>query len=380
MECRGALTAPCECAPLYPSKESPAIARARLTIDLAAIADNWRALDALSAPAVETGAVLKADAYGLGIDRVAPALVAAGARSLFVAQMEEGAALRERLGPGPAIYVFAGLMPGDAALVRAYDLVPCLNSPAQVRGFARDLAGRPCALQIDTGMNRLGLEPQDIADVLDHLPRLAPVLLLSHLACADDPGHPLNRAQAAAFETLAAHLPGVRGSLAATGGILLGASFHAGLTRPGIGLYGGLPFAQAQPVVTLALPVIQVREVTEGEVVGYGASWTAPRPARIATVSAGYADGLPRALGGGHLAVFAGDVALPVVGRVSMDLITVDVTGLDRVPDTLEILNAHQTIDHVAAAAGTIGYEILTSLGPRYERVYNGAPSSPDVE
>ncbi len=224
-------------------------------------------------------------------------------------------------------------------------------------------------------MNRLGLEPAEFNDALPVLARLAPVLVLSHLACADDPGHPMNHAQAAAFESLSAHLPGARRSLAATGGVLLGTGYHFDLVRPGVGLYGGRPFADARPVVRLALPVIQVREVGEGESVGYGAAWTAVRPSRVATVSAGYADGLARALGRGHLALFAGETALPVVGRVSMDLLTVDVTGLEEVPATLDLLSDFQGVDAVAEAAGTIGYEVLTSLGHRYERVYKEAPS-----
>jgi alanine racemase len=357
-----------------PLEGGPAIARARLTIDLEAIAANWRALDALSAPGVETAAVVKADAYGLGVARVGPVLAAAGARSFFVALAEEGAVLREALGPEPDIFVFAGLMPGDASLVQAHRLVPCLNSPGQIADFERTLAGRPCAVQLDSGMNRLGLEPAELNDALPALARLAPALAISHLACADEPAHPMNRAQAAAFEALAGHLPGIRRSLAATGGILLGRAWHFDLVRPGIGLYGGRPYAGARPVVRLSLPVVQVREVAEGEAVGYGAAWTAVRPSRIATVSAGYADGLARALGRGHLALFAGETAVPVVGRVSMDLLTVDVTGLEEVPASLDILNDFQGIDAVADVAGTIGYEVLTSLGPRYDRVYKEAP------
>jgi alanine racemase len=351
------------------------MARARLTIDLDAVAANWRALDALSAPTVETAAVVKADAYGLGAARVGPALAAAGARSFFVALAEEGALLREALGADPAIYVFAGLMPGDAALVRTHALVPCLNSPGQIADFARDCAGLPCAVQLDTGMNRLGLEPAELNDALPTLSRLAPILAISHLACSDEPAHPMNLAQAAAFEALTSHLPGTRRSLAATGGTLLGEAGHFDLVRPGIGLYGGRPYADARPVVRLSLPVVQVRDVGEGEAVGYGAAWTAVHPSRIATVSAGYADGLSRALGRGHLALFAGETAVPVVGRVSMDLITVDVTGLRDVPASLEILNDFQGVDALADVAGTIGYEVLTSLGHRYERVYKEAPS-----
>ena len=208
--------------------------------------------------------------------------------------------------------------------------------------------------------------------------RLAPVLALSHLACADEPEHPMNRRQAETLARLATRLPGLRLSLAATGGILLGAGYHHGLTRPGIGLYGGLPFAAARPVVTLSLPVIQVRDVAPGETVGYGAAWTAARPSRIALVAAGYADGLLRAIGGGNVALYAAGTACPLVGRVSMDLITADVTDLAEEPASLEILNARQTIDDLGRAAGTIGYEILTSLGARYDRVYKEAPPPPD--
>jgi alanine racemase len=351
--------------------------RARLTIDLDAIVANWRALDALSGPTVETAAVVKADAYGLGAARVAPALAAAGVQSFFVALAEEGAALRTALGPAPAIHVFAGLMPGDAETCREHDLIPCLSSAAQVTDFAKTMRGRDCALQLDSGMNRLGLEPDELAAVADLVPGLAPRLVLSHLACADEPGHAMNAAQAEAFAALAAQLPGLRRSLAATGGILLGPGFHHHVTRPGIGLYGGLPFAAARPVVTLALPVIQVRDVGAGERVGYGGAWTADAPARIATVAAGYADGILRALGGGGTALWAGARRCPVVGRVSMDLITVDVTGLPDVPGALEILNESQTIDDLAKAAGTIGYEILTSLGGRYERIYKGPGQAP---
>lgn len=330
-------------------------------------------LDARTGPGVETAAVVKADAYGLGAAAVAPALQRAGVRSFFVALAEEGAALRAALGPGPDIHVFAGLMPGDVEAVRAADLTPCLNSLEQVETFLHALPGHPSALQLDSGMNRLGLEPKDLARLEARLPQLAPQLVLSHLACADTPGHPMNAAQGAAFRAAAALVPGARRSLAATGGLLLGEAYHFDLVRPGIGLYGGLPFVGAQAPVTLSLPVIQVREVGRDEAVGYGASWIADRPTRVATVSAGYADGLPRALGGAGLSLYVGRTACPIIGRISMDLITVDVSDLPMVPDRLDLLNDVQTPDVVAGAIGTIGYEILTSLGPRYERVYKGA-------
>jgi alanine racemase len=355
------------------------MARARLHIDLDAIAGNWRALDAMSAASVETAAVLKADGYGLGAAWVGPALAAAGARTFFVALAEEGAALREVLGPGPAIYILSGPLPGDAELLRAFALRPCVNSRAQLERHRATAPDAPCALQIDSGMNRLGLEPAELAGAADAVAALDLRLVLSHLACADVPGHALNTSQVDAFAGAVAGLPSAPRSLAATGGILLGEAYHFDLTRPGIGLFGGRPFEAGRPVVRLSLPVIQVRDVAPGEAVGYGAAWTAPAPARIATLAAGYADGLLRAIGNGAVGLYAGGTRCPLVGRVSMDLITVDVSGLRDVPDHLDILGAHQGIDALADAAGTIGYEVLTSLGDRYERHYNGPayPSDP---
>ena len=339
-----------------------------LTIDLSAITANWRALDAKSAG--ETGAVVKADAYGLGVAPVAKALHKAGAQTFFVALASEGVALREAIGAGPRIFVFSGYMKGDGAAFAKHDLIPLLNSAEQVSRFVADGA-KACGLQLDSGMNRLGMEAAELAGIALQIPALAPQLVMSHLACADDPLHPMNAAQLAAFHTMTLALA-VPKSIAATGGILLGAPYHFNLTRPGIGLYGGEPFGEARPVVTLELPVIQTRTVLPGEGVGYGMTWIAKRPSTIATVAAGYADGLIRAMGG-KAVLYAGDTPCPVVGRVSMDLITVDVTDLGEVPAALEILNATQTVDVLAGAAGTIGYEILTSLGGRYTRRYTGA-------
>lgn len=345
------------------------MARAELTIDLGAIVANWRALDALSAPGCETAAVLKADAYGCGAARVGPALMAAGCRTFFVALAEEGAELRETLGTGPEIFVLSGLLPGDAALMRDAALAPVLNSTEQVRAFRAALPGAACAIQLDTGMNRLGIEAADLALATLDLNMLRPRLVMSHLACADTPSHPMNAAQLGAFSAMTLALPGVRRSLAATGGTLLGPLHHMEMTRPGVGLFGGLPFREARPVVSLSLPVIQTRTVLPGEAVGYGAAWTARRPSRVATLSSGYADGLIRAMGD-RARVFAEGTPCPVIGRVSMDLIGVDVTGLAGVPDRLEILGPHQGVDALAEAAGTIGYEILTALGSRHARNY----------
>lgn len=341
-----------------------------LTIDLDAIGANWRALDARTAPDCQTGAVVKADAYGLGAGPVALALARAGARRFFVAVAEEGAAVRAALGPGPEICVFAGHMAGDAAPIRDHGLTPMLNSVEQLARHLEALPGHPFGLQLDSGMNRLGMEPAEWAALRDIALAAGPTLLMSHLACADEPGHPMNEAQLQAFREMTEGT-GVPRSLAATGGILLGPAYHFELTRPGIGLYGGLPFAEARPVVRLSLPVVQARELAEGETVGYAAAWAAEGPARIATVAGGYADGLIRRMGG-RATLHAGDVACPLAGRVSMDLLTVDVTHLAEVPEALDILGPRQGIDDLAGAAGTIGYEILTALGARYTRSYLG--------
>ena len=344
------------------------IMQATLTIDLSAIIANWRALNALSGPQVETAAVIKADAYGLGASAVGPALAAAGVKRFFVAQAEEAVTLRAALGPTPEIYNFSGFMAGDDEAITKHGMIPVLNSAAQVKAFAKAHAGHPCAIQLDTGMNRLGLEALEAASITQEIAALQPDLIMSHLACADEPLHPMNAAQLAAFNAMAFALPARQKSLSATGGILLGAPYHFNLTRPGIGLYGGLPFKNARPVVKLTLPVVQVRDVLPGEAVGYGAAWRATRPSKIATVSSGYADGILRATKG--FSLYAGPTPCPVVGRVSMDLLTVDITDLTEVPPTLSLLNTTQTVDVLAQKAGTIGYEILTSLGSRYRKVY----------
>ena len=339
---------------------------ARLTINLQALASNWRALDAMTE--VETGAVVKADAYGLGAGPVADTLAEEGVRKFFVAVAEEGAAVRKAIGPGPMICVFSGHMEGDADLLRAHDLTPLLNSPEQFQRHVQALPDHPFGIQLDSGMNRLGLEPADWAELRPQAEALNPVVVMSHLACSDEPDHAMNHQQLQVFRDMTDGISAPR-SLAATGGVMLGSEFHFDFCRPGIGLYGGMPFAAAKPVVTVDLPVVQIRTLEVGETVGYGNSWTARRPSRIATVAAGYADGLHRAIGGG-IDTFAGGQPCPVVGRISMDLITVDVTDLTHAPDRLRILNGHQTVDDLAEAAGTIGYEILTSLGSRYSRGY----------
>ncbi|QXT38816.1 alanine racemase [Gymnodinialimonas ceratoperidinii] len=335
-----------------------------LTIDLGALVANYRALAARAA--VETAAVVKAGGYGLGVAEVSRALADAGARQFFVATAEEGVTLRATLGSGPAIGVFSGHTAGDTAMIRDADLTPMLNSPEQMQRHRTALPDHPFGVQLDTGMNRLGVEPGDWTELRDQGKGAS--LLMSHLACADEPTHRQNTAQLAKFHAMTDGMAAPR-SLAATGGTLLGSDYHFDMIRPGVGLYGGLPFAEARPVVRLSLPVIQIRTVHPGESVGYAAAYQPDTPRQIATLSAGYADGLIRALSS-RATLWDGDHPCPLVGRVSMDLLTVDVTECPAPPERLDILGPHQGVDDLAAAAGTIGYEILTSLGARYVREY----------
>ena len=340
-----------------------AMAVGHLTIDLDAIIANWRALDALSADDVQTAAVIKADAYGLGADKVGPALVGAGVTSFFVAAAEEGLYLRRAVGPMPKIYVFSGHMPGDGNMLEDHALTPLINSIDQLTAQIETLPGRPFGIQLDSGMNRLGLEEAEWSAVRDMVMQAGPDLIMSHLACADEPDHPMNANQLEAFSRMTQGLE-VPLSLAATGGILLGPDFHFDVVRPGVGLYGGLPFADATPVARLSLPVIQTRIVEPGESVGYGAAYVPEEPRVIATLCSGYADGLIRAMGGG-LSVYAGATPCPLTGRISMDMMAADVSHLEEVPGHLDVLCSQQTVDDLAEAAGTIGYEILTNLGNR---------------
>jgi alanine racemase len=345
---------------------------ATLTIHLDAIVANWRALDAQSGPGVETAAVIKADAYGLGVSEVAKPLFDAGVRSFFVATAEEGVKLYATVGARAKIYVFSGQMASDNSIYYDFPLIPMLNSVDQVKRWLASDNQAGFGLQLDTGMNRLGMEADELTAALELLGDRKPELVMSHLACSDEPDHPLNAAQLAEFHRMTDGR-GWRRSLAATGGILLGPDYHFDLCRPGVGLYGGAPFQDAKPVVTLSIPVIQTRPVQAGETVGYGSHWTAKRSVKVATLAAGYADGILRTMGNNPPMLYAGETPCPLVGRVSMDLLTVEVTGLETVPDSLELLNRLQTVDDLADAAGTIGYEILTSLGARYNRRYSGA-------
>lgn len=345
-----------------------AMSTGRLTIDLDALAANWRALDAMSEAGVQTAAVVKADAYGLGLGKVARTLAAAGARRFFVAIAEEGAALREALGPGPDISIFGGHMAGDTDMIHDLALIPMLNSVEQLTRHFEALPRHAFGIQLDTGMNRLGMGSAEWAAAAPIALAQGPQLIISHLACADEPDNEMNARQLATFLDMTEGC-NVPRSLAATGGILLGPDYHFDLTRPGIGLYGGLPFEEARPVAALELPVIQIRNIAAGESVGYGNGFIADHAMRVATLSGGYADGLMRHLSN-QAVLFHGDAPCPLLGRVSMDLIGVDVSHLDEAPKALAILGEHQSVDDLAQAAGSIGYEVLTSLGGRYVRHY----------
>lgn len=353
--------------------------RAVLTIDLGAIADNYRRLRREAAGS-ELAAVVKADGYGLGASEVAETLWQAGCRSFFVAHPEEGIELRRFL-PEATIYILNGLQGERGARILEAGLVPVLNSPGELERWIR-LAKAPRrlpgALQIDTGMCRLGFDAGD----LPHLDRrefaaLDLRLVMSHLACAEEAGNPLNERQRERFERLRALVPAAPASLANSSAVFLGPSYHYQMCRPGVALYGVNPTPgranPMAPVVTLEAPILQVHEAGEAGTVGYGATYRTRPGTRIATVPVGYADGYLRAASNRASARIAGH-AVPLAGRVSMDLITLDVTGvpaeLAYPGATVALIDGPDGIDALAEAAGTIGYEVLTRLGSRFTRRY----------
>lgn len=340
---------------------------ARLRISRRAFTANYHRFRAAAGGTV--GAVVKADGYGLGALPLARALVDAGCRHLFVARAAEGLALRRELAE-PSVYVFEGALPDTAETLAAQRLIPVLNSPAQLALWA-PRSQDPVAVHVDTGMNRLGFPANVGADIFKgfHIG-----LLITHLACADEPDHPLNALQLERIGALRARFPGVPMSIGNSAGILNGADFQGDLARPGIGLYGGNPWADRpnpmQPVATLEAQVVQMRDLAAGEAVGYGASHRAEAPMRLAVVGIGYGDGLPRLLSNrGEL--HAKGRRCPIVGRVSMDLTTVDATGADLAPgDWMEAFGANLPVDEVAAKADTLAYELLTGIRPRVARLY----------
>lgn len=354
-----------------------------LTVDLSALRRNYAKMASLVAPG-SAAAVVKADAYGLGAGPVSNAFYDAGCRHFFVAQFQEAMALRPQLADDGQIFVLNGLQPGNEELAAIHHIVPVLNSFDQVRRWSQ-MAGKlrtrlPAVLQFDSGMSRLGFPPEDrreLRSLLQSDQGLDILFMMSHLASADEPEHAQNADQLAAVKSICQEFPDLRISLANSAGVFLGDNYHGFLARPGLALYGGAPVGGAanpmQPVIRLDISVIQTRTVNAGARVGYGAAYVASGERRLATLAAGYADGLLRSLSD-RGAVFYQGVRLPIVGRVSMDSMTVDVTDL---PDNtlslgslVEMIGPHQTLEDVAAAAGTIAYEVLTSLGQRYHRRY----------
>jgi alanine racemase len=364
-----------------------------LVIDLDRIASNWRALAELVRPA-ECGAVVKADAYGLGASRVIPALAAAGCQTFFVATFAEAAEARS-LAPNATIYMLDGILKGSAEAIREAGVIPVISSLGEISAWsalsASGKAQLPTALHVDTGLNRLGLSAADIQALVvkvHGLDRLDVTLVMSHLACADEPDAAKNMQQREVFEQLSPLLPRKARSLAASDGLMLGEAFHYDLVRPGYALYGGQAFGggptPVAPAVQLHVKILQVRDVAPGQTVGYSATWSPEGLSRVAVIAAGYADGLFRHLSrstgaDGGMVTINGQLA-PMVGRVSMDLITVDVTHIDPAPasgDLVEVIGPNISIEALGAAAGTIGYEVLTSLGRRFHRIYLSGEAQP---
>jgi alanine racemase len=366
----------------------PELDVARLTVRLDAIVSNYRLCGRLAGPAAVAG-VVKADGYGLGASKIARALASAGCDTFFVARLEEGVRLRPKV-PTARIFVLDGVTPDSVPALISHRLTPVLNSLAEIAAWnaaSHETGGSlDAAINFDTGMSRLGLPGEELAalsaDAKKRLSDLRLVLLMSHLACADEPEAKMNRVQLDRFRTALAMLPAAPASLSSSGGVLLGKDFAFDLVRPGIGLYGGNvqnaaqnPFATA---VVLSARILQLRRIARGDSVGYGATFRAERPSVIATLGIGYADGVSRSVGNRAMVAIAGRTA-PVVGRVSMDLITADVTDIP--PELLststvaELFGDTISLSQAAADAGTVPYEILTSLNPRISHHYETAAS-----
>ncbi|MCI9865977.1 alanine racemase [Rhizobium skierniewicense] len=368
------------------------IAPLRVTIDLSALADNWRDMARRSGKA-RASAVVKADAYGMGIEDCGATLYHAGARDFFVASVAEGVTLRPHA-PEARIFVLSGLWPGQEGHVFNNDLVPVIASEEQLSFWMGTLAERgdhPFALHVDTGFNRLGLPLEDALFLAEDSTRPAsfdPVLVLSHLACADTPSSPMNALQLESFRQVSQAFKGIESSLSASAGIFLGADYHFDLTRPGIALYGGEAVNDMtnpmRPVAKAEARIIQIRDAGEGQTVSYGGTHRLTRASRLAIASVGYADGYHRSLSGSGIPLrdmgnggahgFINGHKVPVAGRVTMDLTIFDVTDVPpnaiRAGDYVELFGPNVAVDDVARAAGTIGYEMLTGLGLRYERQY----------
>lgn len=353
--------------------------RPRAHIHLSNIADNWRTLRAAQVRGV-TSAVIKADAYGHGLRQVAETLHDAGCDHFFVAHSHEAELTRATLGSHPNIYVLNGPSPDEEALYRENALIPVINSSFQFRTMADWLVDgvkmpRGYVLHFDTGMNRLGLPSTDARELAAASEGQDPVLIMSHLACAEHHDEMMNVHQAETLKTIAEAFPDIPVSLANSCGVWLGADYHQALSRPGIALYGGGPSPEGlvlKPGLTLEAPILQVRQIEIGETVGYGATWRAEAPTVIATLAIGYGDGFPRSASNKGF-VMLGAKRCPILGRVSMDLITIDVTqaaDLARPGVYAQLIGPDAPLEEQAALAGTIGYELTTGLTPRVKRIY----------
>jgi alanine racemase len=366
------------------------LASCRLTIDHAALCDNWRKLDAAS-PGARTASVVKANGYGLGLGDVGISLAAAGCEVFFVANVDEGIRLR-RILKTREIFVFSGLTRRNAAAYAESNLIPVLNSIEDISVWAEfwKLRGsrRPCAVQFDTGMNRMGLNSKDITKFTNNdelASSINIITAMSHLACADDRDHEMNKSQLEKFQLYSDHFKGSELSLANSAGIYLGNSYHFNLVRPGIALYGGeyskTDENKMNVVVSAEAKIVQIHNVRKGEMIGYGGTHVFTRDSKVATVSAGYADGYLRSgsssPSGGAMGAI-GETRVPVVGRISMDYTAFDVSDVPEQvlenTDYIELFGHHIKLDDAARGAGTLGYEFLTSMGRRYYRNHINQP------
>ncbi len=339
-------------------------------ISLPVVVDNYRALGAF-APQTECGAVVKADAYGHGALQVSKALYAAGCRTFFVAYPHEGMEVRKAVGDDAVIHVFNGITETDCPLFEAARLSAVCNREEEIHLWLSSGLQTGYVLHFDTGMNRLGLNSDQVSDIAALTKQHPPTLVMSHLACADQPQNEMNAKQLDRFRKIAQHFPSARKSLCSTGGIYIGPEYHFDLLRPGIGLYGGGPARppglKLTPALTLTAPILSVFDVGEDETIGYGASFTVKRPMTLATVALGYADGYLRSASNFGFGMRNG-VPCPIMGRVSMDLITVDVSDLEERPspgDRIEFIGPKAGLEIQAEAAGSIGYELTSRLGGR---------------
>lgn len=340
--------------------------RGELTINLKEIQENYRRLKTICGNNCETAAVVKANAYGLGASKVVPALHDAGARTFFVATIDEGVEIRRFLRECH-IYILNGYDPKRAKTYSGYNLIPILNSAEDIRAF-QNTGGGEAVLHIDTGMNRLGV----CYDEIPNLEKIQLHFIMSHLSSSEEANNPVNQEQLEKFNIALKKYPKTRASLANSSGIFLGPDYRFQIARPGIALYG--IGKASKPVVELSLPIIQIRDAKKGETAGYNETYKFEKDTKLATVSAGYADGLFRTLSN-QGALYWDKYRLPIRGRISMDLVICDLSNVpeNECPkpyDMLEVIGKHQTVEHIAKDAKTIPYEILTSLGNRYKRVY----------